>query len=609
MKEITIQGISMPCYSHNAAVVGSGAAGLNCADLLFKSGVDVCLVTEGMNMGTSRNTGSDKQTYYKLTLTGREPDSVYQMAKTLYDGGCMHGDIALCEAANSTRAFIRLAELGVPFPTNEFGEYVGYKTDHDPRSRATSCGPLTSRYMTQALEKAVTDDNIPVYDNMRVCEIVRNGNSVCGLICIGDENDYNPYGLYYFDCGCVVYAVGGPSSIYHSTVYPASQTCGLGAAFSAGVEGMNLTESQYGIASLGFRWNLSGSYQQVIPRYYVTDNEGNYLRELDVLPFNIFLKGYQWPFDASRLNGSSSVDMAVYKERQRGNRVFMDFTKNAEGFDFSALPDEAVEYLENSSATQDTPIKRLRAMNEKAYRLFYDNGFDLESVPIEIGVCAQHNNGGLSVNTNYMTNLCGLYAVGECAGVFGIRRPGGSALNSTQVSSMRAATHISSSSYKYTGYIPEDFRFRRMINDCGCSKDDILKLRDSIGLIMDSAGAFVRDSEMIKSGLVELKDLLNSFSLKAGSPSLLKELCITYDTLITAYVYLSAIDTYIRNGGGSRGAYIVNGNVSCDTEHNDECIYIGYNSSGIVSRTEKVRAIPQSEQWFEKVYSSFNPQK
>ena len=51
----------------HTVVVGSGAAGLNAADRLFQYGVrDLALVTENLNWGTSRNTGSDKQTYYKL---------------------------------------------------------------------------------------------------------------------------------------------------------------------------------------------------------------------------------------------------------------------------------------------------------------------------------------------------------------------------------------------------------------------------------------------------------------------------------------------------------------------------------------------------------------
>ena len=69
-------------------------------------------------MGTSRNTGSDKQTYYKLTLSGGDPDSVRDMADTLFSGEAVDGDVALCEAALSAQCFLHLVELGVPFPRN-----------------------------------------------------------------------------------------------------------------------------------------------------------------------------------------------------------------------------------------------------------------------------------------------------------------------------------------------------------------------------------------------------------------------------------------------------------------------------------------------------------
>ena len=98
MREIT-------CFT---VVVGSGCAGLNAADWLAALGAeDVLLVTENMRYGTSRNTGSDKQTYYKLSLAGGESDSVEDMARTLHRED-VDGDLALCEAAGSARAFCKL---------------------------------------------------------------------------------------------------------------------------------------------------------------------------------------------------------------------------------------------------------------------------------------------------------------------------------------------------------------------------------------------------------------------------------------------------------------------------------------------------------------------
>ena len=64
-------GFSARLCRCNTAVVGTGAAGYNAADRLWQLGQrDILIVTENRLAGTSRNTGSDKQTYYKLTLSG-----------------------------------------------------------------------------------------------------------------------------------------------------------------------------------------------------------------------------------------------------------------------------------------------------------------------------------------------------------------------------------------------------------------------------------------------------------------------------------------------------------------------------------------------------------
>ena len=60
------------------------------------------------------------------------------MVDTLFAGRCVDGDIALCEAALSTQCFLKLVELGVPFPRNRYGEYIGYKTAHGGQSRGSA---------------------------------------------------------------------------------------------------------------------------------------------------------------------------------------------------------------------------------------------------------------------------------------------------------------------------------------------------------------------------------------------------------------------------------------------------------------------------------------
>jgi len=87
----------------------------------------------------------------------------------------MHGDIALCEAMNSAQAFFNLVGLGVPFPHDRYGGYVGYKTDHDSRGRATSAGPLTSHLMFTALSKEVKEKGIVVFDRHEIVGLLSSG--------------------------------------------------------------------------------------------------------------------------------------------------------------------------------------------------------------------------------------------------------------------------------------------------------------------------------------------------------------------------------------------------------------------------------------------------
>ena len=98
-EKIAINNFTIDCYSVNTLIIGSGAASLNAAVSLHSMGQeDILIATSQWGGGTSNNAGSDKQTYYKLSLCGVAPDSVIEMAKDLFAGKCMHGDIALCEA-------------------------------------------------------------------------------------------------------------------------------------------------------------------------------------------------------------------------------------------------------------------------------------------------------------------------------------------------------------------------------------------------------------------------------------------------------------------------------------------------------------------------------
>ena len=652
---LSIDGREWVFHRFQTLVVGFGAAGLNGAVSLFKEGQkDIVILTEGRMMGTSRNTGSDKQTFYKLSLAGSEDDSIRKMARVLFDGGSVDGDLAVVEAATSLRSFFHLVEAGVPFPFNSCGEYVGYKTDHDPNKRGSSAGPLTSKFMVEGLEKELDQYGIPVFDKYQVVELLTEEDEndskskrVRGLIAQNLlEQDRNKC-LEVFLCDNIIYATGGEAGLYEQSVYPVSQTGGTGLALRAGARGKNLTESQYGIASIKFRWNLSGSYQQVLPRYISTDQDGNdekefleeYFEDKTKLLDDIFLKGYQWPFDPRKLEGaaSSMIDLLVYREIvEKRRRVYLDFRRNPSSaerdgkFDMGLLGEEAREYLENCGCTQQQPIERLEHMNPASIELYKSHGIDLYQELLEIAVCAQHNNGGLAGDCWWESNLKHFFPVGEVNGSHGVYRPGGSALNAGQAGSLRAAQYIANC-YRDEPLEPEAAleRIGNQIRQTAEMMDSALdrsaeklfdwrKEKKILGERMTACGANIRNLEQVKKGIEENQEQIKK--LETLRVSTVRDMGFYYrirDLLVSQFVYLKAILDYIEKGGKSRGSYLIydpegilpfeglpekfrfsleQGNFSKKVQE------IQYADGECQVFWRAVRPIPQEEDWFEQVW-------
>lgn len=645
-EKIRISGFEIPLYSLNTLIIGSGAASLNAAVRLHSMGVtSIAIATTELGAGTSGNAGSDKQTYYKLSLSGNEPDSATDMARDLFNGHCMHGDIALCEAQGSVQAFMHLVELGVKFPHDKYGAYAGYKTDHDPRSRATSAGPYTSRRMFEALASEVRRLNIRVLDHHHCIALLTDskGGKVCGAIAVNtDEPDYRR-AFVLFNAVNVVIGTGGPAGIYETSVYPESQKGSTGMAFLAGATGQNLGESQFGIASVGFRWNLSGSYQQAIPRYISREKNGGdekeflngHFPDMRTLTKAIFLKGYQWPFDPRKVgnHGSSEIDVLVDNEINRKNReVFLDFTRNPSGmngdcFNLENLDPVVYDYLKNCDALKSSPIDRLLAINAPAYSLYRDHGIDLQNECLRIAVCAQHNNGGLKGDIWWQSDLRHLFPVGEVNGSHGVYRPGGSALNSGQVGSSRAALYISmkcnGSPMTSGDFIVETGETLNKIilqaeswmnsgnpPDTGKYFSEIRKRMSSV------AGIFRSRYETDEAALLanEMLTALPGRIAARDVPGLV-DCFLLMDHCLTHFIYLKSIHYYISQGGRSRGSYMIisddkagsdsTGLCTFDRKIENELIEATYRNGVLELRTVAPREIPEQDLWFEKVWKDY----
>jgi succinate dehydrogenase/fumarate reductase flavoprotein subunit len=302
--------------------------------------------------------------------------------------------------------------------------------------------------------------------------------------------------------------------------------------------------------------------------------------------------------------------------------------------DFSALGREAHDYLEKCGILFGTPIERLKKMNAPSVQLYRDHGIDLEKEYLEIAVCAQHCNGGLAANAWWESNIRHFFPVGEACGTFGVYRPGGSALNSTQVGSLRAAQSIAR---RYPekptpvdlfidasqATIRKKLWLMRKLSSGG-QGESVAAQRYRAQRRMTNAGAQIRSLSGVSDALETCRAELAGFAdaMRVSSPKELAGAFRNYDMLLTQYVFLCAIREYVERSGGSRGSYLVadeagelpapglpeafrhrleDGKLSksvCEVWMNRDTLHCGF-------EWKPVRPIPAGEPWFETVWSEF----
>lgn len=583
---IEIADTTVPIYECEALVLGSGAAGMRAVVELQRRGVDVLVASTGLFAGTSACSGSDKQTLYTAS-TDYRGDNFVKYAEGLCSGGAMNFSTAYIEAVGSIDAIGGLQFMGLPLPHDDNGAILRYQTDHDEAGRATSCGPRTSKLMVKVLfEEALTLGVriLPSCTGIRIVkETVDEQERVCGVIALQRDEKRNAYGLIFIQCEDLVIATGGPGELYRDSVYPHHCHGGLGIALEAGIELCNVTESQFGIGTprTKFPWNLSGTYVQVMPRVYSVDEDGQehhflkrYYRTTREMVSNTFRKGYQWPFHSTRMldYGSSLFDLAVYLEQKAGRKVYLDFLRNPEPvnegevFSLDDLDPDVRAYLENNEALFELPIDRLRRMNPLAIELYRMHGTDLAAEPLEFAMNNQHMNGGILIDDWGRTSLQGCYAIGEAAGSHGVTRPGGAALNSGQVFGKRVAIAIKRSRNEKTDTKTDEAIIGRAIETVLKDADRFVNgesgrkpkdVKTQIQARMSDYAGIICTADEVKSALeaaTALRHEVEGDGLQVSSASMVWQAFRWRHMAWVSEAVLTALDHYISEGGGSRGA-------------------------------------------------------
>jgi succinate dehydrogenase/fumarate reductase flavoprotein subunit len=204
-------------------------------------------------------------------------------------------------------------------------------------------------------------------------------------------------------------------------------------------------------------------------------------------------------------------------------------------------------------------------MNQLAIDIYKKHGIDLWKEPLEIAVCAQHNNGGFTVNRWWESNIPHTFVVGEMAGTHGVKRPGGAALNSGQTGSLRAAEFIANA---YGANVPSKNSAAKEIKSqvgelVTRFTEGGLKAKDIIAEIqqrMTASAGHIREINDARNALTQAIALVNRIKQEGIAIKNTKDIpaAIRAEHLaLASAAYLKAIVTLLEHGSGSRGSHLV----------------------------------------------------
>jgi succinate dehydrogenase/fumarate reductase flavoprotein subunit len=273
-------------------------------------------------------------------------------------------------------------------------------------------------------------------------------------------------------------------------------------------------------------------------------------------------------------------------------------------------------------------------LNQRAIDLYRDHGIDLVAERLEIGCCAQHNNGGLRANHWWESNIKHLFPVGEVNGTHGVVRPGGAALNAGQVGALRAAVYVAA---KYRSAPPDIATFVARIHpQIGGILDRIAlwlsapaqagqavscEHAGEIRQRMTRSGAQIRSVTEIRGAIEDAWHSLRlvDANFRIGHRRDLPAGFKTLELALSHVLYLEAIGEHIARGGKSRGSYLVldpQGDQTCggiggwrfsltgkEAFVNHHILELAFGSDcQIHKQWRPVRPIPAVDDWFENVW-------
>lgn len=365
----------------------------------------------------------------------------------------------------------RMIELGVPVDTDAQGRIDCGREGGHSRNRIVHSGKdATGKQMVIGLNKTMRlRKNVTVIEDVFLTDVLTDSKGVRGVILYdkGYKAVYAPN---------VVIATGGIGRIYKYTTNPSTATGdGISAASRAGAVLENMEFVQFHPTALALR-DIHGQHFLISE---AVRGDGGLLYDING---DRIMKG-KHPLED--LAPRDIVAREIFKQMRKtgSDKAYLDIKYKGADFVKGRFP--------------------------TIYHYCLEHGIDItkELIPV---VPAQHYfMGGIQTDLNAMTNIDGLYAVGEssCTGVQGANRLASNSLLECLVFGSRCAKSIAAC--KRTA---GSGKIEMPIGTYAEDRSRVSDYRERIRTTMSSDGGIIRNGKDLESGVKSLRRIIDDLS-------------------------------------------------------------------------------------------------
>lgn len=392
----------LPQKDYDVVIIGSGIAGIYAA-LHIDPSLKVALVTK-----VDLTAGSSYYAQGGIAAVISPTDNFdSHIEDTLTAGaGLCDEDAVRVLVEEGPENIGELCMLNVPFDTNPEGELqITREGGHSCRRIVHCGGDATGRETTKRLGQiAMTKENIDIFFNTYLVDVLTNDDKVCGAIIRGEK-------MEVLHSPSIILATGGIGYLYKYTTNPNGAVGdGLACAVRAGAKAENMEMVQFHPTTL----YAPTSSDRLFLISEAVRGEGGILRNAD---------GEAFMADKHKLKDLAPRDIVT-------RHILNEITRR----------NETNAFLDVSSMSEEFFSKRFPTIFEECRKA----GINVPEECIPVRPAQHYMMGGIKTDLDGMTNIEGLYSCGEaaCTGIHGANRLASNSVLECLVFGRRAARHI-----------------------------------------------------------------------------------------------------------------------------------------------------------------------